>query len=129
MPGAGDAADVVAAEIDQHDVLGALLGVGEQLRLQARILLGAGAARPGAGDGAHLDAVLLLAHQHLGGGADHQGRAEAQEEHVGRGVDGAQGAVDVEGVGRPAAPEKRCERTTWKMSPARMYSLQRSTAC
>ena len=46
----GDAADVVAAEVDQHDVLGALLLVGEQARGQRFVLLGRVAARHRAGD-------------------------------------------------------------------------------
>ena len=35
----GDAADVVAAEVEQHQVLGALLRVGEQLGLERCVLL------------------------------------------------------------------------------------------
>ena len=35
----GDAADVVAAEIEQHQVLGALLRIGEQLVLQRLVLV------------------------------------------------------------------------------------------
>ena len=46
-----DPAQVVAAEIDQHHVLGALLGVGQQLSLQDRVLGRSGAARLRAGDG------------------------------------------------------------------------------
>ena len=42
-----DAADVVAPEIDQHHVLGALLGIGEQLALE-RAVLGLGRRRAGA---------------------------------------------------------------------------------
>ncbi len=47
----------------------------------------------------------LLAHHHLRRGTDDQGVAEAQKEHVGRGVDGAQGAVDIEGIGVELAGE------------------------
>ena len=36
-----DAAEVVAAEVDEHDVLGALLLVGEQLLGDARVVLDA----------------------------------------------------------------------------------------
>ena len=36
----GDAADVVAAEVHQHDVLGALLLAGAQLLLERAVLLG-----------------------------------------------------------------------------------------
>ena len=43
--GFGDAADVVAAEVDQHDVLGALLRIGQQFLGERAILLGRRAAR------------------------------------------------------------------------------------
>ena len=45
--GAADPLEVVAPEVDEHDVLGALLGVGEQLLGEADVVLGrlaAGAA-------------------------------------------------------------------------------------
>ena len=43
-------AEVVAAEVDQHQVLGPLLGVGEQLGAERGVLLRGRAARAGAGD-------------------------------------------------------------------------------
>src|SRR5207245_3934696 len=55
--GRGDAADVVAAEVDQHDVLGALLRIGEQLLGDRGVLLGCTAPRPTARDGAQGDGV------------------------------------------------------------------------
>jgi hypothetical protein len=48
----GDAADVVAAEVEQHQVLGALLRVGEQLGGERLVLVGVaprGACRRSAG--------------------------------------------------------------------------------
>ena len=45
-----DAAEVVAAEVDEHHVLGALLLVGEQLVADRAVLLERRAARAGAGD-------------------------------------------------------------------------------
>ena len=69
----------------------------------------------------------LDAHQHLRGGADDRGLAELQEVHVGRRVHHAQRAVDGEGVDA-AVRRVCCERTTWKMSPAAMYSLAARTA-
>jgi len=44
------APEVVAAEVDEHDVLGALLLVGEQLVGDARVVLDGRAARARAGD-------------------------------------------------------------------------------
>ena len=45
-----DAADVVAGEIDEHDVLGPFLRIGEQFVGQSLVFLGRRAARPGAGE-------------------------------------------------------------------------------
>ena len=39
VPGAADPAQVVAAEVDEHDVLAALLGVGEQVLGQPDVVL------------------------------------------------------------------------------------------
>ena len=50
-----DAADVVAAEIEQHQMLGALFLVRQQLGFKRPVLLGCRAAWPGAGDRAHRD--------------------------------------------------------------------------
>ena len=63
---AGDAADVVAREVDQHDVLRALLRVGEELAGVRLVLVPRAAARAGPRERAHLDAAVLLADQPLG---------------------------------------------------------------
>jgi hypothetical protein len=52
-----DSADVISSQIDQHDVLGALLGIGEQIGFEFSLLLGSATARPGPGDGTQLDGV------------------------------------------------------------------------
>jgi hypothetical protein len=46
----GDAADIVAAEIEQHQMLGAFLGIGEQAVAVFGILQRGLAARAGAGN-------------------------------------------------------------------------------
>jgi hypothetical protein len=46
----GDAAEVVAHEVDDHQVLGPVLRGRAQLQPQGRVLLRGGAARPGALD-------------------------------------------------------------------------------
>ena len=51
----GDAADIVAAEIEQHQMLGALLRIGEKLRLERLVLVRRRAAPPRAGDRADGD--------------------------------------------------------------------------
>ena len=50
-----DAAYVVAAEVDEHDVLGALLFVGEHFGFEGAVFGFVGAALAGAGDGAVFD--------------------------------------------------------------------------
>ena len=94
-----DAADVVAPEIDEHHVLGALLLVALQLVGEAQILLLGAAARPRAGDRMGLDVLPFDAHQHLGRRADDGEAAHADEIHVGRRIDVAQRAVDRERLG------------------------------
>ena len=100
VPDSRDAADVVAAQVHQHDVLGALLGVGEQFRAPGadppRGSRRAGGCRRWA---APSPAVLTL-DQISGDWSRRVEIAHLEVKHVRRGVDGAQGAVDVERVGR-----------------------------
>ena len=94
-----DAAEVVAGEVDEHEVLGALLGVGEELRLQAAVGGLVGAAGAGAGDGADLAATFRQAHVHLGGGAyDVEPAARLDHEHVRGRVHVPEHAVEVERI-------------------------------
>ena len=94
----GHPAHVVAPQVHQHQVLGPLLGVGQQLRLQRLVFGRRGAPGPGAGDGPVADLAVLQAHQDLRRGPHHLHVALVQVEHVGRRVDEAQGPVEVEGV-------------------------------
>ena len=98
-------ADIVAAEVQEHGVLGPLLFVGEEFGLQARIFVAVGAAAAGAGDGVRGHLALLHHHQQFRGGADDLVVVHLQVIGVGRGVYRAQGAVDVEGVGEGGAGE------------------------
>ena len=95
-----DPAEVVAAEVDQHHVLGALLRVGEQRLGLAAVLLLVGAARIGAGDRPRLGPAPGHLDQRLGRGAGDLEVAELEEVHVRRRVDGAQAAVDRERLDR-----------------------------
>ena len=100
VPGCADPAEVVAAEVDEHQVLGALLGVGEQVGGERRVLLGRVAPRhrvPAIGciiarPSVHLD-------QRLRAGADDVEAVEAEQVHVRARVGRAQHPVDVERVG------------------------------
>ena len=89
-------AHVVAAEVEQHQVLGPLLGVGQQLGLERVVLLRRSAAPAGAGDGADGDRAVAHPHQDLGARAHHLEVAEVEIEHVGAGVGAPQRPVERE---------------------------------
>ena len=101
-----DAAQVIARQIDQHDVLGAFLRIGEELAFKHQIGGRVKAARPCAGDRAEQRLPPLQADVHLGRRANQAQRlwavqvGEIEEEHVGRGVQPPQRPVDVERLGR-----------------------------
>ena len=99
LDGAGhaDAAEVVAAEVDQHDVLGALLLVGAQVVDEAPVLGGARAPPAGAGDRPRLDAVALDGDERLGARAAEGEVVEGDVVQVRARVHGAEAAVDGEG--------------------------------
>ena len=95
-----DAAEVVAAQVDEHHVLGPLLFVGEQFGGDPAIVLGGLAARTRSGDRAGSDAAPVDGQQRLGARAGDLEVAEVQEVHVGARVDRAQTAVNREGLDR-----------------------------
>ena len=115
-----DAADVVAAEVDQHDVLGALLRVGEQLRGERPVLLGVGAAAARAGDRPQRHLVALEPHQDLRRRADDVEVAKVEVEHVRRRVERAQRAVERERLAGIAAATCAATTCTCMMSPSKM---------
>ena len=95
-----DAREVVAAEIDEHHVLGAVL-----LRLEQAL----GVARSGrgrAGDRVEARAPSLDLDERLRRGADQGDLAELEQEEVRRGIDAAKRAVEIERArrGRPLGP-------------------------
>ena len=94
--GAGQATDVVAGQVDEHQVLGTLLRVGQQFLGRTGIIGLGQAPLAGAGDGPQNDTrlgPLLLTHQDLGRGARHVEVPEVVVVHVGGRVDGAQRPV------------------------------------
>ena len=89
---------VVAAEVDEHGVLGPLLFVAEKLPLEPVVLLVGGPPRPSARQGAAGDDAPAGAAEDLGA-RPHQDAARGLEvDHVGARVDDAQRPVDLEGV-------------------------------
>ena len=95
----GDAADVVAAQIDQHHVLGPFLGIGQQFLGQPAVFLLVGAARARAGQRADGHLAVDHATHDLRRTADQRHARRPQEEHERAGVHDPQRAVDLERVG------------------------------
>ena len=95
-----DGAEVVAQEVDDHQVLGPVLLVVAQARRQPRVLVGAGAARARPLDRLRLGPTLAVdAEEALGRGAEHGEVAEAQEGGERGRVDAAQLYIESEGIG------------------------------
>ena len=83
--GKADPAYVVAAQVDQHDVLGALLLAGLELILQGVVFFGRAASGPGAGDGVGGRDPVFDGDHRLDGGANDVEPVQVQVVHVGRG--------------------------------------------
>ncbi len=115
--------DVVAGEVDEHDVFGAFLGIGKEFPGEGFVFLGGLASPAGAGDGADADAALDGLHVDLGGAAD-EGElvAELEAEHVGRGIHVPEGTVKVDGATGVFVLEA-LGGDDLEDSPARMYSF------
>ena len=79
-------------------MFGDFFGVAEQLVGHRLVLFRGGAAQAGAGDRAHHDFFAFAAHQNFGGGADHKEVVEVVVKQIGRRVEGAQGAVEMQRV-------------------------------
>ncbi len=89
----GDAAGVVPAKIEEHQVLGALLRVGEKLLAERLVLLRRLAARPGSGDRADRHFAFAHADQDFRARADDREAVEVEEIEKRRGVHPAKRAV------------------------------------
>ena len=92
----GDAADIVAAEIEQHQVLGTLFRVGEQLGFERFVFLGCGAAGSRARQRTDGDLAVAHAHQYFGAGAHQREAAEIEIEQERRRIGAAERPVEGE---------------------------------
>ena len=92
----GDASDVVASEVDEHDMFGAFLLAVEHVGGEPDVLLFRFAARTGSRDRADRSGASGELDELFRGGADEGASAEFCEEGVGRGVDQTQCAVELE---------------------------------
>ena len=123
----GDPADIVAAEVKQHQVLGALLAVGQQFGFERAVLVAGLSARASAGDRPDGDLAIAHPHQDLRRRADHRELGKIEVEQERRGVDAAQRAIERERrqrrTGRKnavTAPPGKCRRrrcTPWPCAP------------
>ena len=95
--GLRDAANIVARQIDQHDMFGAFFFITQQFFGQGAVLLRRGATRAGAGQRADGDLAAVrrgfLTHKNFRRGANHLKIAEVVVIHVGRGIQRTQRAV------------------------------------
>ena len=121
----GDPAHIVAAEIEQHQVLGPLLRIGQQLPLQRLVLLGRRAPAAGAGERADGHHAVAQTHQDLRAGADDGEAAEIEEEQEGRRVDPPQRAVQRERAAARTAPRSVARARSGRRRRRAMYSFAR----
>ena len=81
------AADIVAAQIEQHQVFGAFLGIGEQARLVGAVFFGGMTARASPGDRANGDFAVADAHEDFRARPDQCKAGQIEEIEEGRRVD------------------------------------------
>ncbi len=94
-----DAAQIVAQQIDDHDVFGPILGAGLQFTHQAAVIFGSAAARPGPLDGTRFDVAGLHAQESLRRCAGDHVIAEIEISGEGSRVAHAQFFVKGKGIG------------------------------
>ncbi len=92
----GNVADVVPAQIDEHDVFGPFLGVRQQFRRQGTILGLVTASPPGARQGPDGDGPVLDPDQDFRRTADQVEIVEAQKEQKRAGIEHPEHPVDVQ---------------------------------
>ena len=92
-----DPADIVAAEVQQHQVFGQFLGVAQQVGGQRLVLGCVAAALAGAGERADGDRFVAQPDEDFRAGPDDGEAAEIEEEQEGRRVQPPQRAVQGEG--------------------------------
>ena len=98
--GAGHPAQVVAAQVHQHDVLGALLGVVVQFGGQAGVFQIVGPAPARARNGRKLQLPRRATHHDLRRGSQQGDFRKAHIKHVGRSVKTPHAPVELKGIAR-----------------------------
>ena len=124
-----DARQVVAHQVDDHQVLGAILGALGQRLAERGVVLRTDAARPRPLDRPRLDTPLRVDVQEaLGRRAEHRGIRESRNAANGAGLRRRRRAIQRPTATPSSGASNRCDRLAWKMSPAKMYSRTRATA-
>lgn len=90
------AAEVIAGEVHEHDVLGVFLGVVKEFARHVLVLLVVAGAAKSARNGVHRGRAVVDQQLRLGAGAHELEAAVVAIEEVGRGIHRAQAAVDIE---------------------------------
>src|SRR5581483_1240111 len=103
-------ANIVAREIDEHDVLGAFLGIGQKFGGVSLILCGGSAARTCAREWANLDRIVNQPHMHLWRASNKEkicaesasrtdsSRDELETKHVRRRIDETKTSIKIERI-------------------------------
>ena len=96
----GHSPDIVAGQVDQHHMLGPLLGVGEQLLFEPLVFFLGRAAAAGPRERPHRDLPFLDPHHDLGRSPHQLNAGGLEQEHERAGVDDPQRPIDVDGPRR-----------------------------
>ena len=97
--------DIVAMQIDQHDVLGPLFGISQQLGLQCPVLLRGCPAAPCTGQRTAGHLAIRHATKDLRARTNQRAGGALQIKHERRRVDDPQRPIDVERIGRAGHPK------------------------
>src|ERR1019366_9742544 len=89
---------IIASQMYQHDVLGQLLGVFGQFRLETLVLSGRGTAPTRSGNRPRGDHAVAQAHHRLGRRSHHGALLAAHKVEVRAGIDEAKDAIKVERI-------------------------------
>ena len=94
----GDAAHIISAEVDQHDMFCLLLLVGQKILFQRQVFLPGLSPPAGAGNGPELDLVAFQTDHHFRRAPHKDHAVHLQVEEVGRGIDASKGAINIKGL-------------------------------
>src|SRR4029077_3823034 len=104
-----DAPNVVAPQIDQHDVFCPFFRIGEQVGFKRSFFFRRGPAAPCAGDGTELNSIAGEPDHRFRRGADYPKVVQFEIEHIRGRVDKAERSIDFKRVGRGLSLESLAE--------------------